>query len=225
MPPYINIHTHRPEAGTVSILNIRLSGSVPDLPEQGVYSAGIHPWDASEAKADWLEIFAADTPPGLVAIGETGLDFRPEYRPFETQKEWFERQVGIANRIYKPLIIHNVHATQAVMEILSKDAAVPVILHGYTGSPESTRQWLRHIPEVRFSFGPTLMRSPKSQNTFRFLSAEKPERIFLETDDDPDTGIREMYRYAAELTDWNPNDLKNHLALNFSKLFPDIILP
>ncbi len=224
MPPYINIHTHRPEADTVSILNIRLRSSDPDLPEQRLFSAGIHPWDASEAQSAWLEIFAAATHPGWVAVGETGLDFRPEYQPFGIQKKWFELQIEIANRTDKPLIIHNVHATQAVMDTLSKHAAVPVLLHGYTGSPESARQWLRHVPAVRFSFGPTLMRSPKSQATFRLLAAEEPERIFLETDDDPQTGIREMYRYAAELPGWNPNDLKNRLALNFNNLFSKITL-
>lgn len=223
MPPYINIHTHRPEADAVSVLNVRLQSPVPDLPEQGLFSAGIHPWNASAARADWLDIFRTDHP-RLVAVGETGLDFRAEYRPFDAQKEWFERQVEIANRLYKPLMIHNVHATQAVMEILSKDAAIPVILHGYTGSPESTRQWLRHVPEARFSFGPSLMRSSKSQEAFRFLAAEKPERFFLETDDNPNIGIREMYRYAAELTGWNLDDLKNCLALYFSNLFPKITL-
>lgn len=221
MTPYINIHTHRPEADTVSVQNVRLQSPMPDLPTEGLYTAGIHPWDASVAQADWLDIFMSD-PPGLVAVGETGLDFRPEFQPFEVQKEWFEKQIEIANRLHKPLIIHQVHASNETMDILGRHAAVPVILHGFTGSPELIRQWLRRLPEVRFSFGPTVMRSPKTQAALQFIAAEKPERFFLETDDDPDTGIREMYKYTAGLWGWEIDRLKECISLNFNNLFSEI---
>lgn len=224
MPPYINIHTHRPEADTVAVQNVRLQSPMPNLPTQGLFSAGIHPWDASVAQADWLNIFISDHP-RLVAVGETGLDFRPEFEPFKVQKEWFERQVRIANRLHKPLIIHQVHATNEVMDILEKQATAPVILHGFTGSPELVRQWLRQLPEVRFSFGPAVMRSPKTQASLQWIAAEKPERFFLETDDDPHTGIREMYSYTAGLLSWEIDRLKKCISLNFSNLFSEITLP
>lgn len=224
MTPYINIHTHRPEADTISLLNVRLQSPMPDLPTQGLFSAGIHPWDASVAQEDWLDIFMS-APPGLVAVGEIGLDFRPEYQPVEVQKEWFEKQIEMANRLHRPLFIHQVHATNEVMDILRRQATVPVVLHGFTGNPELVRQWLRRLPEVRFSFGPTVMRSPKTQAALLMIAAVKPERFFLETDDDPDTGIRKMYKYTAGLLGWEIDRLKDRIALNFSKLFPNIILP
>lgn len=221
MTPYINIHTHRPEADAVSVQNVTLQSPVPDLPTQGLFSAGIHPWDASEAQTDWLDIFMS-APPGLVAVGEIGLDFRLEYQPFEVQKEWFEKQIEIANRLHKPLIIHQVHASNETMDILGRQATVPVVLHGFTGGSELVRQWFRQLPEVWFSFGPTVMRSPKTQAALQFIAAEKPECFFLETDDDPDTGIREMYHYTAGLLSWEIDKLKKCISLNFNNLFSEI---
>lgn len=224
MTPYINIHTHRPEADTISLLNVRLQSPMPDLPEQGLFTAGIHPWDASVAQEDWLDIFRTDHP-RLVAVGETGLDFRPEFQPFEVQKEWFAKQIEMANRLHKPLIIHQVHASNEAMNILGKLAAIPVVLHGFTGNPELVRQWLRRLPEVRFSFGPMVMRSPKTQAALLMIAAEKPERFFLETDDDPNTGIREMYKSTAGLLGWEIDRLKECISLNFNNLFSEITFP
>lgn len=223
MPPFINIHTHRPEPHTISLANVRLQSATPVLPEQGFFSAGIHPWDAAQAQDDWLDIFSADCP-RLLAVGEAGLDLRPAYAPRNIQEKWLQKQIGIAKDLRKPLIIHNVHATDALMAFLARRGAVPVILHGFTGAPELARQWLREVPEVRFSFGVSVLKSPKTAATLRWAAAEKPERLFLETDDAPDTDISEMYDFAAALTGWETDRLKERIALNFNILFPEITL-
>lgn len=223
MPPYINIHTHHPEPGTLSVVNVRLQGEHPDLPGHELFSAGIHPWDAANAQPEWLNIFD-ENHPDLIAIGETGLDYRPEYQPYGVQKQWFEQQVAIANKLDKPLIIHNVYATDDVLQMLKTQAKVPVVLHGFTGSPELADQWFRHMPGLRLSFGSATMHSAKTQQTLRCTFAEHPDRFFLETDDKPDITIGEMYTFAAGLLQEDLSRLQQRIEQNFRILFPQITI-
>ena len=216
MPPYINIHTHRPEPETLSVQNVRLSATATP-PAQGFFSAGIHPWDAAQAQPEWLQLVANDSP-RLLAVGETGLDLRPAFAPHRMQEEWFERQIEWANRLRKPLIVHNVHATEALQRLLGGRTAVPTILHGFTGAPETGRQWIRRGPEVRFSFGPTTEKSPKTQEAARWVARESPERLFLETDDDPQSPIRTMYARCGAWTGWDIAELKELILSNFNAL-------
>lgn len=223
MFPLIDIHTHRPEPDTVSLQNIRLHGTVPVWPEKGFFSVGIHPWDTAEAQDDWLEAIPADHP-RLLAVGETGLDLRDGYAPRDVQEKWLAKQTDLANRLRKPLVIHNVHATEALQTFLKRRTAVPVLLHGFTGSPETARQWFQQISGVRFSFGPAVLRSPKTQKALQWIAMAKPEALFLETDDTPDVDLREMYNFAAAQTGLNPDRLADLIHQNFNALFPNIPL-
>lgn len=218
MPPYINIHTHHPEPDTLSVQNVRLSSCDPEIPASGLFSAGIHPWDAAAAEEAWLNIFNSAASARLWAVGETGLDLRPAFAPRPVQERWLERQIEIANRIGKPLIIHNVQATQALQTLLGERAATRVVLHGFTGACETAREWLRRVPEVRFSFGPTTIRSPKTQEALRWIATEHPDRLFLETDDDPTLSIRDMYAFVAERTGREMDTLKRIIEQNFNAL-------
>lgn len=221
--PYINIHTHHPEPDIICLLNVMLQGVNTIIPEHDFFSTGIHPWDAHEAEDNWLDTFDF-TNHRMLAIGEVGLDHRPKYDPYDTQKLWFERQIDIANAVHKPLIIHSVRATDDTIEILKNRAETPPILHNFTGSRETAQQWLRQIPNVRFSFGPTAMQSSKTEKTIRFIASEFPSQFFLETDDDPNVTILEMYTFVANLTNCDVSDLQSRITLNFNALFPKTII-
>ena len=58
MLPTIDIHTHHPRPGQLSLPNVRIQDEHPDFPASGPYSAGIHPWDTAEAHEAWLELQA-----------------------------------------------------------------------------------------------------------------------------------------------------------------------
>lgn len=223
MAAYINIHTHHPESGTLSVVNVRLQSAHPALPGNELFSAGIHPWDAADAKDEWLDIFE-ENHRSLIAVGETGLDYRPEYQPYDLQKGWFERQIAIANKLDKPLIIHNVHATDDLLQLLKTQVRVPVILHGFTGSPELAEQCFRQIPGLRLSFGPAIIRSAKTRQALRYTYEKYPDRFFLETDDKPDVSIEDMYTFAAGLLQETPGGLQERIEQNFRTLFPQITI-
>lgn len=219
--PLIDIHTHHPVADAVCIRNVRLTETVVAVPPEGLFSAGIHPWDTAEAKPEWLEWFC--TPPQrLAAVGEIGLDLRSAYAPTPVQTAWFERQIKWANQMEKPLIIHQVRATEATQRILHSGARTPVILHGYTGNSSLTAQWLQQVPDVHFSFGFRSLQTPKAVESLKWLATHHPERLFLETDDDPYHPIAEIYTFAAKTLDRDRNGLTEQIYRNFTTLFPTL---
>lgn len=189
------------------------------MPTEGLFSAGIHPWDVAEATPEWLEWFRIQRP-NLVAVGETGLDLRPAYAPTAVQIEWFERQIEWANRLGKPLIIHQVRATESVQRILHSRARTPVILHGYIGNPTLTAQWLQRVSEIHFSFGLRSLQSSKAIQSLLWLATHHPDRLFLETDDTPHRSIAEIYTFAATALSWQCERLAERLYQNFITLFP-----
>lgn len=219
MTPLVDIHTHHPCPAAICIRNVRLTGAETVVPTDGLFSAGIHPWDVAEATPEWLEWFRIQRP-NLVAVGETGLDLRPAYAPVAVQIEWFARQIEWANRLGKPLIIHQVRATESVQRILHSCARTPVILHGYTGNPTLTAQWLQQVSDVHFSFGFCSLQSPKTIESLKWLATHHPERLFLETDDTPHRGIAEIYTFAATTLGWPCELLAERLYQNFITLFP-----
>lgn len=220
--PLINIHTHDTrEPGIFSIENVRIRSVMPAKPATGFYSAGIHPWDVQQVEEGWLEIlFSQD--PRLVAIGETGLDHREAYAPYAMQTTWFERQIGTANRLEKPLFVHCVHATEACQRLLARQVEVPVLIHGFTGSAETARQWLDGHSDYYLSFGPYLLRSAKTQTALRMVFETFPGQFFLETDGDRETTTPFLYQWVSELLGIHTDELAKQIALNFHSLFPHI---
>lgn len=105
-------------------------------------SVGLHPNDNKDEIFDAAAFEALARNPKVVAIGECGLDyFRSEKS--EGQKERFEVQIALAEKVGKPLIIHCRNAHEDVLAILAeKKPTVPVIIHFFTGSGELAQQYL-----------------------------------------------------------------------------------
>ncbi len=84
-------------------------------------AVGVHPtrtpgtpWKA------WKQIQALASEPGVVAVGETGLDY---HYPREKQHRlrqmvWFGRQIMLAHRLRLPLILHIREANQEAIRLL-----------------------------------------------------------------------------------------------------------
>lgn len=58
-----------------------------------------------------------------VAIGEIGLDFHYDYSPRDIQRQWFRKQIQLANELKMPIVIHSREADQEVMDILKEEGA------------------------------------------------------------------------------------------------------
>ena len=80
----------------------------------------MHPHDVKDlddTAIDTLRKLATENEK-VVAIGEIGLDYYYDNSPREVQKEWFKKQIELANELKLPIIIHDRDAHQDTFEII-----------------------------------------------------------------------------------------------------------
>ena len=121
---------------------IKLCSQYPDYLYPMV---GLHP---EEVRVDWREQLAAiksHLEPGIIAIGEVGLDFYWS-REFEgEQQEAFEEQVRWSVETQLPLMIHCRKAQNELVAILKKyEKELPGgVFHCFTGNEIEAQQLLQ----------------------------------------------------------------------------------
>lgn len=84
---------------------------------------GIHPHDSKsiiEEPESWTEFESVANQPECVAIGPCGLDFQRDFSEPSVQKIIFDKQLQLAIKLKKPILIHERSAHIEVLEILSK---------------------------------------------------------------------------------------------------------
>jgi TatD DNase family protein len=116
----------------------------------GVFATvGLHPHEAAsgvESIADLLDT------PGIVAVGEAGLDYYYDHAPRAAQREAFAAQIQLAHAHGLPLVIHTRDAWTDTFDILAAEG-VPThtIFHCFTGGPDEVRRCLDLEAFVSFS--------------------------------------------------------------------------
>ena len=140
---------------------------------------GVHPTDIT-GYDDELEkrIEELARNPKVLAIGEIGLDYHWMTEPKEKQQEVFKRQIEIARRVGKPIVVHTREATRDTLDILKEYPDVRGILHCYPGSIESAEEIMDNY---YFGVGGvlTFKNSKKLKETVEKLPMD---RIIVETD-------------------------------------------
>ncbi|RXR19323.1 TatD family deoxyribonuclease [Flavobacterium amnicola] len=206
-----NIHTHK-SSGTENVLEI-----VNQYPNEfdsaaHYFSIGIHPWyiNLDRVEADLAIIEAKLQDPNCLALGECGLDKRIE-TSLEIQTQIFEKQVILAKKYKKPVILHCVSAYQEVIEIRKRmNIEVPMIIHGFSKNIQVAQSLLDH--GFCLSFGKYLLRNPELASVFEKVPNDK---FFLETDTIEET-IFEVYAKASEIKNIN---IEIQVEENFLKVF------
>ena len=102
---------------------------------------GIHPDDIEGYNDEWeaqLEELTKDEK--VLAVGEIGLDYHWMTRPKEEQQDIFRRQMRLAERCGKPVVIHSREAMEDTVNILKEFPDVKGIFHCYPGSVETALQ-------------------------------------------------------------------------------------
>jgi TatD DNase family protein len=99
-------------------------------------TAGIHPHHAADADADAMQALAelaAD--PGVVAIGECGLDYYRNFAPREAQLRAFRLQLELAVHSGKPVFLHQRDAHADFIAVLREYRAglTDAVAHCFTG--------------------------------------------------------------------------------------------
>jgi TatD DNase family protein len=107
-------------------------------------AVGVHPngaGDLDDAALSALRTLASH--PRVVAIGEIGLDYHWSSFPPQVARTAFERQIGLAQELRKPIIIHCRDAMADVLDVLTSanhgPHAVSVLLHAFSGNADQAR--------------------------------------------------------------------------------------
>lgn len=157
--------------------------------EEVYASVGRHPNSAAgfdDAAAEELQRLAAS--PGVVAVGETGLDWYREGTPPDEQRRAFSAQIAVARAVAKPVVIHvrdrdgSQEAVEEAFATLAAEAeGVDVILHCFSAAPE----WVSTAAERGWycSFAGNVT-YPKAE-PLREAAALVPEELLLVETDSP----------------------------------------
>ena len=141
---------------------------------------GIHPVDIKKLNDNVekeLERLAL-TEKKVVAIGEIGLDYYWMEDPKDVKIAGFRKQMELAERVNKPVVIHTREALQDTLDVLKDYKNVGGILHCYPGSYEAAKPFL---DRYYLGIGGTLTfkNNRKTKELVKELALEK---IVLETD-------------------------------------------
>lgn len=203
---------------------------------KNVYGAiGIHPEYAERDEDEFLKklskIFREN--PKLLAVGEIGLDYSDETIPADKQKDLFYKQIQIAHKIKKPVIIHTRDAEKDTLEILTKayklgELKNSGIIHCFSGSLELAQKAL----DMGFYISISGIVTFKSANALREIVKRIPlDRLLVETDCPwlapvPFRGRKNQPAYVvktlekvAELKEVLPTELDQITTENFEQLF------
>ncbi len=85
------------------------------------HSIGVSPSEVQNPGADWeMKIIEGSNFDRVVAVGEIGLDYYRKFGNRDSQVELFIRQLELAYKLDKPVIIHNREAGDDVLSILQE---------------------------------------------------------------------------------------------------------
>jgi len=211
---YFNFHTHQftNQSNILELVNQYPKDFDEEIP---FYSIGIHPWYIDENRIDEDLKITEDKlqHKNCLAIGECGLDKRIEV-PFNLQISVLEKQLTLAEKYKKPVVIHCVAAFQEIAEIKKKmKISVPMIIHGFAKNKQLAEQLIKD--GFYLSFGKYLLKNPDLRSVFENVPNE---RFFLETDTIEES-INEVYEVASKYKGISINELKEVISSTYRRVF------
>lgn len=152
-------------------------------PDVLCYTVGCHPHNAKlMTAADFTLLEAHLSLPGVVAVGECGLDFNRDFSPRDIQESVFKAQLEIAVAHKKPVYLHERDALDRQMACLNgfKGQLVGGIAHCFTGGIDAMKAYLQEGLYIGVT---GWVCDPRRGEALREAIAELPlEKLILETD-------------------------------------------
>jgi len=163
----------------------------------------------------------------IVAVGEIGLDYHYDDVDKNLQKEIFRRQLEIANKYNKPVIVHSRDCIKETYDIL-KMSKVRGVLHCYSGSSEMALEFIK----IGFLIGiGGICTFKNAKNIIDVIKNVSLEYIILETDSpyltpEPFRGKRNESSYipviakrVAEVKSLDLKEIEETTTSNARRLF------
>ena len=200
---------------------------------ENIYAAiGVHPHEASTYN-DEVEkrLIDLSKEKKVVAIGEIGLDYYYDFSPRDVQKEVFKRQIELATKLKKNIVIHSREASQDTFDIL-KEAHEKydfrALIHCFSQSVDMMREYLKMGDYIALGGAVTF----KNAKTPKEVAKKVPlDRLLLETDCPymtpvPHRGKRNepklvkfVCQYIADLRQIDPEEVERITAENTKRFF------
>ncbi len=147
----------------------------------GVFIAlGFHPHAASELDSGWkakLEKLLAS--PGVVAVGEIGLDYHYMNSPKEDQLKAFRWQLRLAQEASLPVVLHHREAWEDFVTLLKEQSSTRGVAHSFTEGAEGVEVMVGLGLYVGIS---GMVTFPRADNVRAAARVCPPDRLLLETD-------------------------------------------
>jgi TatD DNase family protein len=146
-------------------------------------TAGVHPHDARSCTDHTIPALRElATSPGVVAVGECGLDFNRDFSPRPVQERWFAAQLALAGELRLPVFLHERDAHARFVSIVTEHRAnlVDFVVHCFTGTAAELDTYL----ELGACIGITGWICDERRGAdVRKLTARIPlDRLMIETD-------------------------------------------
>jgi TatD DNase family protein len=150
----------------------------------GIFAAvGMQPNYIAESRpGDWDRVVELAEKPGVVAIGETGLDRYWDFTPFDVQQDYFDRHLRLSLERGLPFIVHMRDCDEDILVMLREAhtrGPLNGVMHSFTGSRAMADECLAMGLYISFAG----MVTYKKSDELRAIAAEVPDdRILVETD-------------------------------------------
>lgn len=198
---------------------------------EAVCAVGIHPHEAKGYREGDLDQLAAWIRTGQAqAIGEIGLDYHYDWSPREVQREVCALQMNLAYELGTVTAFHIREAHGDMLEIMKrmKGRLTPGIIHCFSGSVETAKEYLRLGYMISFAGPVTFKKAPKLQEAAKLIPRD---RLLIETDspymapepvrgrrNDP-SNVRYVALKLAELRGEDPEELAAYTFDNAKRIY------
>lgn len=161
--------------------DLDIAAELAGVHEGRVFAAvGFHPHEASRCDPTWkrrLEKLLDS--PGVVAVGEIGLDYHYDLSPREEQRNVLAWQLGLARERGLPVVLHHREAWEDFLAALDAMPGVRGVAHSFTEGSVGVEEVVRRGLFVGIS---GMVTFPRADNVRDAARAVPPERLLVETD-------------------------------------------
>ncbi len=142
---------------------------------------GFHPEEIDKYDDTFLTFLEENiNHPKIVGIGEIGLDYHYTKENQKQQQEIFIKQIELAKKYNKPIVIHSRDAAEDTLTILkTKASSLKMVLHCYGYSSEMAKEFLKMDVMLGIGGVVTFKNGKKLKEVVENVSMD---RLLLETD-------------------------------------------
>jgi TatD DNase family protein len=146
-------------------------------------TAGVHPHHASDLGAGSIEALEELLAhPGVVAVGECGLDYCRDFSPREAQLAAFRSQLELAVRLGKPVFLHQRDAHEDFISVVReyRSGLTAGVAHCFTGQANELDDYL----EAGLAIGITgwICDERRGQHLLPLMRRIPADRLMIESD-------------------------------------------